>query len=124
MATQSISSRVEGFPQSSVGKESFCNAGDPSLIPGLGRSPAEGKGYPLHYSWASLVAQLVKNLPAMWETWVRSLGWEDPLEKGRLPTPVFWPGEFHGVAKSQTRRNNFHFHCQKGLQKDDASSEI
>ena len=46
---------------------------------------------------ASLVAQLVKNLPAIWETWVRSLGWEDPLEKGRLPTPVFLPGEFHGL---------------------------
>ena len=50
--------------------------------------------------FTSLVAQLVKNLPAMWETWVRSLGWEDPLEKGtkgREPTPVFWPGEFHGL---------------------------
>ena len=47
---------------------------------------------------ASLVAQLVKNLPAMWETWVRSLGWEDPLEKGKAtPIPVFWPGEFHGL---------------------------
>ena len=59
-----------GFPDSSVGKESACNARDPSLIPGLGRSSGEGKGYPLQYSWASLVAQLVKNLPAMWETWV------------------------------------------------------
>ena len=86
-----------GFPHSSVGKESACNAGDPSLIPGLGRSAGEVKGYPLQYSWASLVAQLVKNLPAMWETWVRSLGWEGPLEKGKLPTPVFWPGEFHGL---------------------------
>ena len=72
-----------GFPDSSVGKESACNAGDPSLIPGSGRSPGEGIGYPLQYSWASLVAQLVKNPPAMWETWVRSLGWEDPLEKGK-----------------------------------------
>ena len=71
----------QGFPDSSVGKESTCNAGDPGSIPGLGRSPAEGIGYPLQYSWASLVAQLVKNLPAMPETWVRSLGWEDPLEK-------------------------------------------
>ena len=43
------------------------------------------------------VAQLVKNLPAIWETWVRSLGGEDPLEKGKLPTPVFWPGEFRGL---------------------------
>ena len=67
------------------------------MIPGLGRSAGEVKGYPLQYSWASLVAQLVKNPPAMWETWVRSLGWEGPLEKGKLPTPVFWPGEFHGL---------------------------
>ena len=71
------------FPDSSVGKESTCNAGDPGLIPGLERSSGEGTGYPLQYSWASLVAQLVKNLPAMQETWVRSLGWEDPLEKGK-----------------------------------------
>ena len=53
------------------------------MIPGSGRSPGEGIGYPLQYLWASLVAQLVKNLPAMRETWVRSLGWEDPLGKGR-----------------------------------------
>ena len=59
------------FSHSSVDKESACNAGDPSLIPGLGRSPGKGIGYPLQYSWAFLVAQLVKNLPAMWETWVR-----------------------------------------------------
>ena len=73
-----------GFPHSSVGKESTCNAGDPSSIPELGRSVGEGIGYPLQYSWASLVAQLVKNLLAMWETWVRSLGWEAPLEKGKV----------------------------------------
>ena len=72
-----------GFPDSSDGKESACNAGDPSLISGSGRSAAEGIGYPLQYSWASLVAQLVKNPPAMWEAWVQSLGWEDPLEKGK-----------------------------------------
>ena len=64
-------------------KKSSCNAGDPSSIPGSGRSPGEGKGYPLQYSWASLVAQLLKNLRAMWETWVQSLVWEDPLEKGK-----------------------------------------
>ena len=58
------------FPDSSVGKESACNAEDPGLIPGSGRSAGEGIGYPLEYSWDSLVAQLVKNLPAMWETWV------------------------------------------------------
>ena len=68
---------------SSVDKESACNVGDLDLISGLGKSPGKGKGYPLQYSWASLVAQLVKNLPAMRETWVRSLGWEDPLEKGK-----------------------------------------
>ena len=61
---------LRDFPDSSVGKESACNAGDPGLIPGLGRSAAEGIGYPLQYSRASLVAQLVKNLPEMWETWV------------------------------------------------------
>ena len=70
-----------GFPDRSVDKESVCNARDPSSIPGLGRSAKEGIGYPLQYSWASLVAQLVKNPPAMRETWVRSLGWKDPLEK-------------------------------------------
>ena len=71
------------FPGGSAGKESACNAGDLGSIPGLGRFPGEGIGYPLQYSQASLVAQLVKNLPAMREIWVRSLGWEDPLEKGK-----------------------------------------
>ena len=70
-----------GFPCGPAGKESACNAGEPHSIPGL-RSTGEGIGYPLRYSWASLVAQLVKHLPAMWETWVQSLGWEDHLEKG------------------------------------------
>ena len=58
------------FPDCSVGKESAWNAGDPGMILGSGRSGGEGIGYPLQYSWASLVAQLVKNLPAMQETWV------------------------------------------------------
>ena len=81
---------------SSAGKESACNEGDPSLIPGLGSSPREGIGYPCWYSWASLVAQMVKNPPAVWETWVCLIpGCEDPLEKERLPTPVFLPGESH-----------------------------
>ena len=71
------------FTYSSADEESACSAGEPSLIPGSGRSSGKGIGYPLQYSWPSLVAQLVKNLPAMWETWVRSLGWEDPLEKGK-----------------------------------------
>ena len=57
-----------GFPNSSVGNESAGNAGDPTSIPGSGRSAGEGLDYPFQYSWASLVAQLVKNLPAMWET--------------------------------------------------------
>ena len=61
------------------------------------RPAGEGIGYPLQYSWASLVAQLVKNPPAMRETWVQSLCWEDTLRRERLPTPVFWPGEFHGL---------------------------
>ena len=73
---------MEDFPGSSVGKESTCNAGDPSSIPGSGRSAGEGIGYPLQHSWASLVSQLVKNLPAMQETPLQFLGWEDPLEKG------------------------------------------
>ena len=68
-----------------VVKNPSANAGDArdvSFIPGSGRSPGGGIGYPLQYSWASVVAQMVKNPPAMWETWVQSLGWEDPLEKG------------------------------------------
>ena len=113
-----------GFPCGSAGKESPCSVEDLGLIPGLGRSPGEAKGYSLQYSglensmncivhgvaksqtrlkrlstqgpsvlstaniacacfWASLVAQLVKNLPAMRETWVQSLSWEDPLKKGK-----------------------------------------
>ena len=80
--------------------------GDLSSIPRLERSPGEGKGYSLQYSWASLVAQMIKNLPAMQETSVQSLGWEDPLEKGKARvrvltltltlTPIFWPGEGKG----------------------------
>ena len=76
---------IPGLRRSHQNKGSACNAGDAGhvgLIPGLRRSPGEGIGYPLQYSWASLVAQMVKNLPAIWETWVRSLGWEDPLEEG------------------------------------------
>ena len=78
----SLTEAPTGFPGSSAGKESTCNAGDPSLIPGLGRSPEDVIGYPLQYSWASLVAQMVENSPAMWETCVQPLGWEDPLEEG------------------------------------------
>ena len=99
------------FPGSPVGKKSTCNAGDPSSIPGSGRSTGKRIGYPIQYSWASLVAQLVKNPPA---TWVQSLGWEDPLQK-RKATQFQYSGLedpmhciVHGVAKSQTRLNHFH----------------
>ena len=103
-----------GFPHSSAGKESTCNAWDPGSILGLGRSPGEGIGYLLQYSWASLLAQSVKNPPAMKESWVRSLGWEDPLEEGiathssilawriLMDRGALW-ATVHGVAKSQTK---------------------
>ena len=81
-----------GFPDSSVSKESTCNAGDPGSIPRLGRSAREGIGYPLQYSWVSIV---VKNPPAVRETWVRSLGWEDPLEKGKATH-----SQYSGLEKS------------------------
>ena len=139
------------FPNSSVGKESACNAGvkgrevkvvsivsdslwhqelysswnstgqnteeevyriqkpqDPASIPGSGRFAGEEIDYPFQYSWASLVAQLVKNLPAMWETWVGEIPWR----RERLPTLVFWPGKFqvHGVAESDmTEWFSLHF---------------
>ena len=88
---------MKGFPDSSVGKESTCNAGNPGSIPGLERSAGEGIDYPLQYSWTFLLAQLVKNPPAMWETWVRSLDWEDPLEKGKATHSSILAGEFHGL---------------------------
>ena len=89
------------FRGSSVGKESACNAGDP----GSGRSTGEGIGHPFQYSWTSLVARLVKNLPAMRETWVWSLGWEDPLEKGKathssiLDWRIPWTAQFMGLQR-------------------------
>ena len=90
-----------GFPDISVGKESACDAGDPGSIPESGRSPGEGIGYPFQYSWASLVVQLVKNPPAMWKTWVRSLSQEDPLEDPLVwqATPVFQPGDSPGTEQ-------------------------
>ena len=84
---------LSGFSGSSAGKESTCNAGDPGSIPGLGRSSGKGIGYPLQSSWASLVAQTVKNLPAMRETWVRSLGWKSPWRRAWHPIAVSLPGE-------------------------------
>ena len=105
------------FGSSSDCKESDCNTGDPSSIPGLGSSLGEGIGYPLQYSWASPVAQMVKNLPGMQETWVRSMVWEDPLEEGtathtsilawRIPMDrEAWQAAVHGLAKRCTRMNN------------------
>ena len=85
------------------------------MIPGSGRSPGKAIGYPLQYSWASLVAQTGKNLPAMWETWVQSLGWEDPLEEEGMATPSrildwrfsmdrgAWRATVHGIAKNWTQ---------------------
>ena len=73
---------IRGFPCRSAGKESACNVGVLSSIPGSGRSSGEGIGYPLQYSWASLIVQLVKNPPAMQETLVQLLGQEDLWEKG------------------------------------------
>ena len=106
-----------GFSGSSVGKEYTCNAGHPRSIPGLGRSAGEEIGYPLQYCWASLVAQMVKNLPAMLETSVQFLGWEDPSEEGKATHSSIlawkipmdrgaWQATAHGVVKSQTRLNN------------------
>ena len=91
------------------------------MIPGLGGSPEEGTGYPLQYSWASLVAQLVKNLSTVWETWIPSLHWEDPLEEGmathssilawRIPKDRgAWRAIVHAVAKSWTGLSDFCFH--------------
>ena len=92
-----------GFPGSSAVEENACVAGGLGSIPGSGKSPREGSGYPLQYSWASLVTQRVKNPPAVWETWVWSLGWEDPLEKGmathscRLACRIPWTEEPGGL---------------------------
>ena len=89
-------SRAQPAPGGSAGKEPACHAGDPGSIPGSGRSPGKGIVYPLH-SWASLVAQLVKNPPAMRETWFSPWVGKIPWRRERLPTPVFWPRESHGL---------------------------
>ena len=95
-----------GFPGSSAGKESACNAGDP----GSGKPPREGIGYSLQLSWASLMAQTVKNLPAMWKTWVQSLGQEDPLEERMAAHPsilawrIPWTEEPGGLQSMGSQR--------------------
>ena len=107
-----------GFPSSSACEESTCNAGDSSSIPGWGRPLKKGSspvflGFLLQYSWASLVTQMVNKLPAMWEAWVQTLGWEDLLEKGmatyssnlawRIPMDRrAWWVKVYGVANSWT----------------------
>ena len=91
--------KKEAFPHSAIGKESTCNAGGPGLIPESGRSAGKGIGYPLQYPWASLVAQLVKNPPAVRETWIQSWVGKIPWRREELPTPVLWPGEFHGLYR-------------------------
>ena len=101
-----------GFPHSSVGKESACNAGDPHSIPESGRSAGEGIGHPLQYSWTSLVTQLVKNPPAMrerpgFDPWVRKIPWR----RERLPTPIFCPGEFHGLYNPWGHKESCIFVC-------------
>ena len=96
------------------GKESTCNAGDLGSTPGLGRCPGGKLGNPLQYSWASLVVQTVRNLPAVREAWVQPLGWEDALEEGmttHLSNPAWripidrgaWRTTVHGATKSQTQ---------------------
>ena len=109
-----------GFPGSLAGKESSCNAGDHSSVPGSGRSPGEGIVYPLQYSWVSLLAQTVKKPPAIQETWVQSLGWKDPLEKGMaIPSSILgWrspsaeePSRLQSMgSQSQTQLSDFHIH--------------
>ena len=103
----------QGFTGSSAGKELACKAGDPGSITRFGRSPGEGIGYPPQCSWASLVAQTAKNLPTIQETWVQSLGWEEPLEEDmathssvlawRIPMDRgAWWTTVPGATKSQT----------------------
>ena len=118
-----------------VGKESTCNAGDPGSIPGLGRSTGERIGYTLQYFWAALVAQLVKNPPVMWDTCVRSLGWEDPLEKGMamhsniLAWRIPWTEEPGSLQSMELQRaghdgaaNTFTFHSKKRVKSPSAST--
>ena len=101
---------MHSFHDSSVGKESVCNAGDPSSIPGSRRSTGEGISYPLQYSRASLVAQLVKNPPAMREIWIQSLGWEDSPGEGKG-----YPLQYSGLENS--KNYTVHGICQARILK-------
>ena len=110
---------IHRFPNSSVGKESACNAGDLGSIPGSGRSTGEGMGYPLQYSWVSLVAQVVRNPPAMWEIWIQSLDWEDLLEKGKathssiLAWRIPWTVKSMGSQRVRHDWATFTFTCYR-----------
>ena len=105
-----LDSPSQGFPGSSASKESTCKARDPGSIPESESSPGEVIGYPLQYSWASQVVQRAKNLPAKWETWVRSLSWEDPLEEGMethssiLAWRILWTEEPSGLQSMVLQR--------------------
>ena len=111
-----------GFSCGSAGEESTCNEGDLGSIPGLGRSPGEGNDYPTSVFWpgefhgltkTSLVAQIAKISPAMWESWVRSLGWEDPLEEGMatyssiLAWRILWTEESGGLQSMELQFSSF-----------------
>ena len=119
-----------GFPGSSAGKESTCNSRDPSSIPGSRRSAREGIGYPLQCTWASLVAQMVKHLPTMQETWVWFLGGEDPQEKEMatrssiLAWRIPWteePGELQSTGSQRvghdwvTNTHTYNLNCHPSL---------
>ena len=104
MSPLSILTLFEVCQFSSIGKESAFSARDPSSIARLGGSAGEGTGYPLQYSCTSLVAQLVKNLTAMRESWFDPWVGMIPWRKERLPTLVFWPGEFHGLYSPWGRK--------------------
>ena len=95
-------SKSWGFPGSSAGKESACNAGDPGSIPGLGKAAVEGIGYPLQYSWDSLVSQMIKNLPEMQVTWVPSLGWEENILAWKIP----WTEEPGGLQSRGSKESD------------------
>ena len=110
MRRQGTNNNYKGFPNSSAGKECACNSGDPALTPGLGRSAGEGIGYPLQYSWAFLLAKLVKNHLQCrgpgFDPWVGKIPWR----RESLSTPVFRPAEFHGLVHGVTKIISICYH--------------